>query len=91
MSYDHAALLKLLSVDVHACKRAAVSVGNPLPDTRLKSSFKSSNYSFWKFYLNPAIILKIIPTKIHLITLIYADLLINSKRIIYFCNYNQLP
>ena len=28
VSYDHAALLEPLSVAVHACKRAAVSVGS---------------------------------------------------------------
>ena len=28
------------------------------------NSIKSSNYSFWKFFLNPPIILEIIPTKL---------------------------
>ena len=46
-------------------------------------AFKSSNYSFRKFFLNPPIILKIIPTKIDLLTIIHANLLINTKKIIY--------
>ena len=38
---------------------------------------------FLKILLNPPIILEIIPTKIDLLTKIHANLLINTKRIIY--------
>ena len=44
-------------------------------------NYKFSNYSFQKYFLNPPII---IPTKIDVLTIIYANLLINTD------NYKQL-